>query len=132
MAKKRRSAKKSAKRAPRAKKGNHLDAWLAMFGLALCFLLTPWGGPWVAILFLSLGVLIGFMTWTDPNMEQPTLLMVALLVIAVSVLSTGFTRLAALNPIVASFIKATAVNVITLVAPAAFLAVLKEMYLATK
>ena len=104
-----------------------IGTWALILSVVASVMLALIETPYLALILVAVGFIVGFMNFEHEESVKFLVATVSMLIIASSILLTGFSRLEITAPIVALYLRRAAYNVIAVVAPAAFVLSLKAL-----
>jgi hypothetical protein len=104
-----------------------IGTWALILAVIASVMLALIETPYLALVLVAIGFIVGFMNFEHEESVKFIVATISMLIIATALLMTGFSRLEITAPIVALYLRRAAYNVISVVAPAAFVLSLKAL-----
>lgn len=112
---------------PKKSKPIVIGTWALILAVIVSVMLALIETPYLPIILVVVGFAVGFLNFEHEETVKFLVSTVSMLIIASALLLTGFSRLEIIAPVVALYLERASYNVISVVAPAAFVISLKAL-----
>jgi len=104
-----------------------IGTWAMIVSVLVAVVLALAEAPLVAVALIIVGFVVGFLNFEHEETVKFLVAIAGLLVVAVAILMTGFSRLEIVYPVAAVYLRRAAYNLIAVSAPAMFVLSLKAL-----
>lgn len=104
-----------------------IGTWAMIVSVLVAVVLALAEAPLVAVALIIVGFVVGFLNFEHEETVKFLVAIAGLLVVAIAILMTGFSRLEIVYPVAAVYLRRAAYNLISVSAPALFVLSLKAL-----